>query len=599
MDSSGREAGDEEAVAGTPEDVAVLYLWANLQGAKYRDFSASRREYRAQVRYRAAQAMRARELRAQAAAEAAAEVAQRAELAAMATARLQDEDDNRALRVQSLQNAEEAARTASGERMEAARRAEAAAHAVAVVLREEREIAEAQASARRQALRYAESEARRRRLAGPQPRDPMGGARTAWSAVPAPEINGEAAHEPEPDRAAMADRTMESETMRRAAMDRGTLDGVRELVLSEELQPSSTKVEGADSVGAISVGTDAVGADTDAGPTGPAWLYASQMQPPTRLLQANSQVPKGDAPAGKGYKGEAPEGETLQDSRERVAARWSALKEVFEQAGPELSAMPAARPVDGRMPLLAVFSLAGGVGKTSLTATLGRALSLQGEKVALTDTTSRGLLPFYFGERELRPGEVRTFQPPAGSPGAPVSLVIFDAASMGADERHQETLTNEILRIGQGNQRLVLDLSSGSSWLVRRMVELHPVVLVPVTGDMNSVISLHAVERAFRSIADRDGRPLLPYYVLNQFEPSLPLHLDVREVLRRQLGDRLLRFVIRRSQAVSEALAEGMTVVDYAPEAPVSQDYMDVASWLRSVSPPAKAEYSSQQWSQQ
>jgi len=50
MDSSGREAGDEEAVAGTPEDVAVLYLWANLQGAKYRDFSGSRREYRAQVR---------------------------------------------------------------------------------------------------------------------------------------------------------------------------------------------------------------------------------------------------------------------------------------------------------------------------------------------------------------------------------------------------------------------------------------------------------------------------------------------------------------------------------------------------------------------
>jgi cellulose biosynthesis protein BcsQ len=107
------------------------------------------------------------------------------------------------------------------------------------------------------------------------------------------------------------------------------------------------------------------------------------------------------------------------------------------------------------------------------------------------------------------------------------------------------------------------------------------------------------VESVFQSIADRDGRSLLPYYVLNQFEPSLPLHLDVREVLRRQLGDRLLRIAIRRSQAVSEALAEGMTVVDYAPDAAVSQDYMDVASWLRSVSPPAKAESSEQQWSQQ
>ncbi len=75
--------------------------------------------------------------------------------------------------------------------------------------------------------------------------------------------------------------------------------------------------------------------------------------------------------------------------------------------------------------------------------------------------------------------------------------------------------------------------------------------------------------------------PCSRIYVLNQFDASLPLHLDVREVLRRQLGDRLLPFVIRRSPAVSEALAEGMTVVDYAPEAPVAEDYMNIAGWLR------------------
>jgi cellulose synthase operon protein YhjQ len=600
MDSSGIEARDEETVAGTPEDVAVLYLWANLQGAKYRDFSASRREYRAQVRYRAAQALRERELRAQSAAEAAVEAAQRAESAAMAAARLQDEDNNRALRIQWLASAEEAAQTASAEREEAARRAESAAYAGAVVLREEREIADAQASVRRQTLLYAQSEVWLRQLAGPQPRDPMEGPNTAWSAGPVAEFNREAAHDAEPERAAMdrgtMDRgTMDRGTMDRGTMDRGTMDRACDLVLSEDGKPSGTEIEGTEVEGADSVGAHAARADGDAGPTGPAWLYGSQTSPPTRLLQANAQVPRGDAPAGKV---DTPGGDTLQDSRERVASRWFALKGVFKHTGPELPAMPLARPVEGRMPLLAVFSLAGGVGKTSLTATLGRALASQGEKVVLTDTTSRGLLPYYFGERELRVGEVHTFQPPAGSPGAPLSLVIYDAASMSADERQQEVLTAEILRIGQGNQRLVLDLSSGSSWLVRRMVELHPTVLVPMTGDMNSVISLHAVERVFQSIADRDGRPLLPYYLLNQFDTSLPLHLDVREVLRRKLGERLLRFVIRRSQAVSEALAEGMTVVDYAPDAAVSQDYMDVASWLRSVSPPAKAEFPGQQWSQ-
>jgi cellulose synthase operon protein YhjQ len=460
------------------------------------------------------------------------------------------------LQIQLLQDVEEAARTSSAEREEAARRAEAVACATAVVLREEREIAEAQASVRRQALRYAETDVRRRQLAGPQPRNPM---------------------------------------------DPGTMDSALALVHSEDLHPSGTEgecadAEGADCIGSHAVGAGAVGADGDAGPTGPAWLYGLQTPPRTRLLQAIAKVPMGETAEGNG---EAPEGDTLQDSLERVASRWFALKGVFIHAAPELPAMPLTRTVEGRMPMLLVYSLAGGVGKTSLAATLGRALSSQGEKVLLIDTTSRGLLPYYFGERELRPGEVRTFQPPAGSPGVPVSLVTYDAASINEDERQQESLTDEILRNGHDNQRMVLDLSSGPSWLVRRMVELHPIVLVPMTGDMNSVISLQAVESVFQSIADRDGRPLLPYYVLNQFEPSLPLHLDVREVLRRHLGDRLLRFVVRRSQAVSEALAEGMTVVDYAPDAAVSQDYMDVATWLRSVSPPAKAESPGQQWSQQ
>src|ERR1700742_801693 len=72
MDSRSTDRTEDPAVAETPEDVAVLYSWANLHGAKYRDFSASRREYRAQMRRQAAEAQREAELKAQAEAEAAA-----------------------------------------------------------------------------------------------------------------------------------------------------------------------------------------------------------------------------------------------------------------------------------------------------------------------------------------------------------------------------------------------------------------------------------------------------------------------------------------------------------------------------------------------
>jgi cellulose synthase operon protein YhjQ len=231
------------------------------------------------------------------------------------------------------------------------------------------------------------------------------------------------------------------------------------------------------------------------------------------------------------------------------------------------------------------------VGKTSLVATLGRALSSEGEKIVVADTTSHGLLPIYFGS-----GERRAKAELEGKNEPPVSLVVYDFAERAEDVRQQEMLTEEIIRSGEGNQRLLIDLATGSSWLLRRLVDLHPTVVIPMAPDMNSVVSLQATERLFRGLLDAEGRALLPFYLLNHFDASLPLHLDVREVFRRQLGDRLLRYAVRRSPAVSEALAEGMTVLDYAPNAPVSQDYRDLATWLRNVSLPAVEDYRGMRW---
>ena len=161
MESRGRDK-DDELAAETPEDVAVLYSWANLHGAKYRDFSASRREYRAQLRHRAAEQVRDQALLAQAEAEAAAKAAESAARQAAETARTNPTHMSDSGVQRSLREAEDAARTAAAERVEAARRAEAAAVAEAAARREEREIAEAHASAQRQAARYADSEMRRR-----------------------------------------------------------------------------------------------------------------------------------------------------------------------------------------------------------------------------------------------------------------------------------------------------------------------------------------------------------------------------------------------------------------------------------------------------
>jgi cellulose synthase operon protein YhjQ len=778
MDSRGTDKTDEATPAETPEDVAVLYSWANLHGAKYRDFSASRREYRAQLRHRAAEQVREQALLAQAEAEAAALAADAAARQAAQIVRTQSGDDPDSTARRALREAEEAARTAAAERVEAARRAEAAAVAQAAARREEREIAEAHASAQRQAARYADSEIRRRSAKEPEEASPnlpgrisdpytthpnQPGYQPTARFIPPPTPKQPAASPEEwrintdrerrehlnqpslqserrppadaaaprrpqgyrpddasgvrqiyrgPDDSSQAEYTTpdpirysipvqnravsvsaESQDMKptpeqpasparppaNADEGRTPLLGQRRTdpqpnaepappapeprpsIFSEGLNSSldSTREAGRDSIlnltprpplsrlsgvsravpltasgspRAVSPFSQALvpsdstrgrraqddfdyqqtpGAPessrrtapesapestnppaqrsaTPADPAGPAWLYA----PPAPSIQ-----PK-PAPSPITPPPQSSVADTLQHSRERVAARWFALKGVFEQPGQDHPEVAPVRQKETRTPVLAVFSLAGGVGKTSLVATVGRALSSMGEKVLLTDTTSHGLLPFYFGASELRQGTVRTFSPPSGSTDAPIYLVSYDVDQKASDDAAQEQLSEEIINNGRGAHRILLDLTVSSSWIVRRMSRMNPTILVPVAPDMNSVISLQTVEKFFSGVNDGDGRPLQPFYVLNQFDTSLPLHLDVREVMRRQLGDRLLPFVIRRAPAVSEALAEGMTVVDYAPDAPVSEDYLNLATWLRTVAAPATAGFRNVRWSE-
>jgi len=297
----------------------------------------------------------------------------------------------------------------------------------------------------------------------------------------------------------------------------------------------------------------------------------------------------------------APSDDTLQGSRDRMTSRWFALRGVFD--GNVAPIEPILQRSTTRPPAMAVFSLAGGVGKTSLVATLGRALSARGERVLLVDTAAFGLLPFFFGATDQRPGVLRTFNPPGLSPDAPVQMVTLDPEGVSSETPGQESLSGEISNFARGAGRVIVDLATASGATTRRIMRMAPLVLVPVIPDMNSVVSVSSIDAFFEhnsgeSNGSQSARPSLPYYVLNQFDASLPLHLDVREVLHEQLGERLLPFALRRAPSMSEALAEGMTVLDYAPGSPLAEDFNTLAGWVKSLSAPAVATSRGVRWSE-
>jgi cellulose synthase operon protein YhjQ len=511
----------------TPEDVATLYSWANLHGAKYRDFSASRAQTREKARQRVQEAIE--------------------------TERRRARDESEAQKQAVANAAGEAAILA-----QAHRKQEEAAKELALR-------AEQQATPRTpQAVRP--SAPNGHGSYQPAPSDFSHGQQHAAALNPA--TNSQPAGQPEIGYGY-------SQPLHHGSAN--------QVPYAPAPQPPARPAREEQVPGRedhfLQVRNPWAPADTREAAARPAWLSAAdQTDGPAQPI-----VPP------------APE-DTLQASRDRLTSRWFALNGLFQGGTAAAESVPATSTQ--RAPVLAVFSLAGGVGKTSLVATLGRALSARGERVLLVDTAAFGLLPFFFGARDQRPGVLRTFTAPSTSGDAPIQMITVDPESLGPEAAPQETLTQEISRHSRSAGRVIVDLATASGATTRRVLRLSPTVLVPVVPDMSSVVSVSSIDNFFQHNVSASGLPVRPYYVLNQFDPSLPLHLDVREVLREQVGERLLPFVLRRTPAVSEALAEGMTVVDYAPNSNVAEDYGNLASWVKSLAAPAAHGFRGVRWSE-
>ena len=357
-----------------PEDVASLYSWANLHGAKYRDFSASRAQTRENARQRVEQVIEEERLKVRQEAEA--------------------------------QRAAESARTEEEKR----RMDPSAPHPQAD-----------QPPPTPQPLRVPQSP-----YASPeqptvwQPPRPEPRPEPRFDRPQTPPTPPAPVYQPQPDYASREVRPPAPDPYAPPAYRPPANPAPPPPMREESYMPSRITRGG--------------GASREEN-VRPAWLMPEKSEP---VAQAPPPVASD---------------ESLQGSRDRLASRWFALQGMFEGGAPRAQVAPAA-PTAARAPVLAIFSLAGGVGKTSITATLGRALSGRGERVLLIDTAAFGLLPFFFGARDQRPGFLRTFSPPPSSGDAPIQMITLDPETMGPESATQEALSSEISKYARGAGRI-------------------------------------------------------------------------------------------------------------------------------------------------
>ena len=251
------------------------------------------------------------------------------------------------------------------------------------------------------------------------------------------------------------------------------------------------------------------------------------------------------------------------------------------------------------MPLVCFTSPKGGVGRTTLAATVGVALHRLGRAVLAVDLDRQNALRLNFELPEELPGLAsdidggRGWESLAVTTPAGISLIPFGAVTAADALRAQAQIAQnpgwlrERLRpfLDQRDLVVVADLPAGPSVLnveIDPLADLHLLVLL---ADAMSLALLPRLQHGDYLFGGAACMPSLGY-VLNQVDARRQLCRDVLALSRDILGDTLYG-MIHQDEGVAEAAACQLTVLDYAPDSIASQDVMAIAQRVHAGLAPA------------
>jgi cellulose biosynthesis protein BcsQ len=253
------------------------------------------------------------------------------------------------------------------------------------------------------------------------------------------------------------------------------------------------------------------------------------------------------------------------------------------------AALRESEPPEKASPVLAVYSVAGGVGKTTLCANLGKTLCSLGEQLLLVDASGRGLLPLYFGATDLRTGPRKFVAPGVNAPFIQV---------IAADKVTAQWLDGEVKPVMSASQRTIFDLGLPCESLLPTILAICTVVIIPLLPDLNSIVTVSRIESSFKAQSMGSTTPAV-FYLFNRFDEHSSNDQRARDFVSRQCGQRLLPITLRHSRELAETLHDGIQSADPAPGSELNHDYLELALWVRRIAPLSSAGLSPGRWSEQ
>ena len=252
-------------------------------------------------------------------------------------------------------------------------------------------------------------------------------------------------------------------------------------------------------------------------------------------------------------------------------------------------------PFDSNAPhpkVLAVVSVNGGVGRSTLVTALSSGLQRLGESVVALDLDPQNALRQHFGVGHELPGIGRTslinaqWQSVLQTGFAGCQVMPFGDTDVQQQENLQRWLTREPTWLAQRlsvlglseHQTVIIDTPAGNNAYLHQALNVADIVLVVVQPDAACLGTLDQMEALLAPYRERHCPPRC-HFVINQLDEHSAFGLDMVDAFKLRLGEQPLD-VVHRDLSFSEALAFGSDPLDNVGQSLASDDVNELCRVL-------------------
>ncbi|MBI5584398.1 MAG: ParA family protein [Deltaproteobacteria bacterium] len=247
---------------------------------------------------------------------------------------------------------------------------------------------------------------------------------------------------------------------------------------------------------------------------------------------------------------------------------------------------------------LAVFSLKGGTGKTTISASLGWILAEEGFRILLIDMDPQGHLSHFF-KVHPRPDQSTLFgaliaDQPLREAVVPTAYPNLEIIPAGAENWHlnealiarpwREWKLKDALEAAQPlpYDLVLIDVGGNLSLVTYNALMAARVLLIPVLPDLFSYLSLKTLFAFLQETGQKYHVFFKMVWVLiNKINQHRPLDRENRQALEMYYGKFLVPEVVREDAKLVQALREQVPVTRTAPQSTAARDLKKVARFIR------------------